>query len=34
MKNMSRGLCNSISVLLKIKMKDTMKVALAFLPKV
>ena len=34
MKNMSRGLCNSITVLLKIKMKDKMKVALTFLSKV
>ena len=31
---MSRVLCNFITVLLKIKMKDKMKVALAFLPKV
>ena len=30
---MSRGLCGSTTVLLKIKMKDKMKVALAFLPK-
>ena len=30
---MSRGLCSSITVPLKIKMKDKMKVALAFLPK-
>ena len=29
-KDMGRGLCNSITVLLKIKMKDKMKVALAF----
>ena len=33
-KDMSRGLCNSITVLLKIKMKDKMNVVLAFLPKV
>ena len=33
MKNISRGLCNSITVLLKGKMKDKMKVALAFLSK-
>ena len=33
-KDMGRGLCNSITVLLKIKMKDKMKVELAFLPKV
>ena len=34
MKFMSRVLCNSITVLPKIKMKDEMRVALAFLPKV
>ena len=34
MTNMSRYLCNPIAVLLKIKMKDRMKVALAFLQKV
>ena len=34
MKNMSRGLCNSVTALLKIKMRDKMKVALAFLLKV
>ena len=34
MKNMSRSLCNSITVLLKIEMKDKMKVVLAFLQKV
>ena len=34
LKEMSRGLCNSITVLLKTKMKDQMKVALVFLPNV
>ena len=34
MKDMSRILCNSITVLPKIKMKDEMKVALAFLRNV
>ena len=34
MKNMNRGLCNSITVLLKIKMKDKMKLTLPFLTNV